>query len=333
MKGSLQISAAEIEKYAYCPLNWWLYRQGTPAVGTGTEEGRKRHQSLAEDLTHIIRREEGARQWETLVLYFAIGASVVAVFGLTLLETLDIRIAGILSVLSLIWLLAATYLLYRAESIELTEERLVLERLLVVFAMVATVTALLSISLAFLEDRTIASILEVVALVWLVGASFFLYKSLRNLEDARRFRSVKGIGHLGIAYVDNPEEGAELLVSEAHGLSGRPDYVLEDDGSLIPVEVKSGRRPRGPLFSHILQLAAYCLLVEEVYGKRPPYGLLKYGDIVHEIEYTDDLKQLLLSKLEEMRKVAANGEAHRNHNRPGKCANCSRRHACPERLT
>jgi CRISPR-associated exonuclease Cas4 len=41
---------------------------------------------------------------------------------------------------------------------------------------------------------------------------------------------------------------------------------------------------------------------------------------------------LLLQKLGEMRGAIVKGEAHRNHNRPGKCIHCSRRSGCPERL-
>jgi CRISPR-associated exonuclease Cas4 len=41
---------------------------------------------------------------------------------------------------------------------------------------------------------------------------------------------------------------------------------------------------------------------------------------------------MLLEKLEEMRKLMRSGEVHRNHNRPGKCASCSRRESCPEKL-
>ncbi len=332
MKRGTQISAAEIEKFAYCPLNWWLYTQGVAAKGVEQEKGREQHRSLAEDLTLILQKEQRAGQWERLVLYFALGSSLVAVFGVTLLGLIDVRFGVILSVLSLIWLLAATFLLYRAETMVSPNERLVLERLMVVFAMVATVIALLSLSLSFLQDMAVASVLEVVALLWLIGASFFLYKSLHDLEDARSFRTVRKLGDESIAYVDNPSQGPELLSSEEHGLTGRPDFILQDDGHVIPVEVKMGRRPRGPLFSHILQLAAYCLLVEEETGQRPPYGLLRYGDAVHEIEYSDDLRNLLLSKLEEMRTIAKTGEAHRNHNRRGKCVSCSRRHACAEKL-
>lgn len=332
VKSGSQISAGEIEKYGYCPLNWWLYRQGVSADDERLEEGQRRHESLANDLTHILRAEERARQWERLVLYFALAASVVAIFGLTILGQLDPRYGLILVILSLIWLLAATFLLYRAETLVSQEDRLVVERLLVIFAMVATVIALLVLSLAFLNDPILAAIFEVVALLWLVGASFFLYKSLRDVAEAQTTRASRKLGEQSIAYVDGARGGGSLLTSTDHDLTGRPDFILQDGGQMIPVEVKTGRRPRGPLFSHILQLAAYCLLVEEHTGQRPPYGLLRYGETVHEIEYDDDLRNLVLGKLAEMRGALAQGEAHRNHNRPGKCEHCSRRHACPERL-
>ncbi len=60
--------------------------------------------------------------------------------------------------------------------------------------------------------------------------------------------------------------------------------------------------------------------------------MIRYGDGSHDIEYNDDLKRLVLQKMGEMRACIAKGEAHRNHNRPGKCLHCSRRSVCPERL-
>jgi len=96
--------------------------------------------------------------------------------------------------------------------------------------------------------------------------------------------------------------------------------------------MKTGRNPRGPLFSHILQTATYCLLLEEEYGKPPPFGLLRYENSQHEIDYTQDLKKLVLSKLIEMRELMETENVHRNHNRKGKCVHCSRRGKCPERL-
>ncbi|MEM3252554.1 MAG: Dna2/Cas4 domain-containing protein, partial [Thermoplasmata archaeon] len=103
-------------------------------------------------------------------------------------------------------------------------------------------------------------------------------------------------------------------------------------GDYIPVEYKSGRVPRGPLFSHIIQVTAYCILVEEKYGKTPPYGIIKYGKKDFQIEYTDDLKELVLKKVAEIKRAEITGIAHRNHNNPGRCLGCSRREFCDEKL-
>ena len=133
-------------------------------------------------------------------------------------------------------------------------------------------------------------------------------------------------------YIDSAAERPKLFVSKKHGLSGRPDAVVMDGEHHIPVELKTGRVPRGPLFSHILQVVAYCVLLEDEYGRAPPYGIIRYGETAFEIEYNEDQKKLLLQKLAEMRLAITKGEAHRNHSRPGKCIHCSRRAGCPERL-
>jgi CRISPR-associated exonuclease Cas4 len=70
------------------------------------------------------------------------------------------------------------------------------------------------------------------------------------------------------------------LRSERFRLVGRPDILRRGaDGRLIPVEVK--RRPAppgGPYRSHVVQVWAYCLLIEEVDGFAPPFGLVRYLD-------------------------------------------------------
>ncbi len=72
------------------------------------------------------------------------------------------------------------------------------------------------------------------------------------------------------------------MSSQVHGLVGRPDELRRSpDGRVVPVEVKSSRGPapgRPPYFSHVLQLYAYCQIVEDRYGAAPPYGLLIYND-------------------------------------------------------
>ena len=72
-----------------------------------------------------------------------------------------------------------------------------------------------------------------------------------------------------------------------------------------------------------------------MHGKAPPGGQLRYGldSEPHTVVWEPKLKAIVLEKLEEMNDALAGRiEVHRNHNRPGKCRNCSRRKGCPERL-
>ncbi len=72
------------------------------------------------------------------------------------------------------------------------------------------------------------------------------------------------------------------MSSRVHGLVGGPDELRRSpDGRVVPVEVKSSRGPppgRPPYFSHVLQLYAYCQIVEDQRGVTLPYGLLIYAD-------------------------------------------------------
>jgi CRISPR-associated exonuclease Cas4 len=319
-----------VEKFGYCPLTWWLSRNLAPEEGEGLAAGETKHEAIAEDLKGIEVHETRAREAEVGVMYFAIAATLVATVGLTFLGE-GLRISELVSAIALIWLLTAVYFLYRADRIATPVERLLAERVILISAMTAAVIAIAAVSFRGVQNENLASGFEALALGWLIGASVFLYGSLRSTQIASATRQRHRIAGQ-LAYVDSARERPKVFVSERHGLSGRPDHVVVEGDHHIPVEVKTGRVPRGPLFSHILQVAAYCLLMEEEYGRAPPYGILRYGDVSHEIEYNDDLKRLLLTKLAEMRAAAAKGEAHRNHNRPGKCIGCSRRAACPERL-
>jgi CRISPR-associated exonuclease Cas4 len=128
------------------------------------------------------------------------------------------------------------------------------------------------------------------------------------------------------------------LVSEPLELIGRPDYLIEAEGSVVPVEAKSTNCPPGgrPYDSHLAQLAAYCLLVEDVLGATVPYGLVKYRDREVRVEYTDEMRASALALIEEMKEdinASANGEeVHRSHDDPRRCAGCSLRDVCTESL-
>jgi len=116
------------------------------------------------------------------------------------------------------------------------------------------------------------------------------------------------------------------------GLTGKPDYVVERRGRLVPVEVKSGWAPEEPYDSHIMQLASYCYLLEHTYKKRPPYGLLKYKNRTFSIHYTDELHQNVIDLVEEIRSQKEFGEPDRSHENPGRCERCGFRFDCDQRL-
>jgi CRISPR-associated exonuclease Cas4 len=166
----------------------------------------------------------------------------------------------------------------------------------------------------YLSQPELAIILEIIALLWLIAASLALYVSIQNGRKAREIRERRAIQG-EIKYVDDGKP--RMLRSDRLGLQGRPDYILEVEGDMVPVELKSGRTPKGPLFSHILQLAAYSVLLEDE-GEKVTHGILRYEEAEHEIEYNQDLRRMVVSKLDEMRVLMKNGEVHRNHHRP-KC--------------
>jgi len=330
--GPPTISAGDLEKYGYCALNWWRSLGSADGVGPETVEGERRHEEVAAELKGIEVHEIRAKESETTVMYLAIGASIAAILGIAFFTPATVQVVQILSAIALIWILAAVFFLYRAETLVTKEQKLYAERTILVFSIVGAVLA--SVAVSFLEtDRVLAQIAVAAALLWLIVASWFLYRSMKSLEVARRARERHGVGGAEVRYVDSDAEKPKVFVSRKYGLTGRPDAVLLAGDVHVPVEVKTGRTPRGPLFSHILQIAAYCVLVEEEFGKPPPYGVIRYDTASHEIEYNEDLRKLVSGKLDEMRAALSRGvPVHRNHNRPGKCIGCSRREGCPERL-
>lgn len=322
------ISAGDIEKYSYCPLSWWLSLE-KEEHSEPLAQGVKRHERLGKSLWKIDSGEKSARDSERIVFWWAMVATALAVVGLELLPFENaVELSTILGAVALIWILAALFFLYKAARSTIESTVMSYEKIILVFAIVAVVVAVNAVAFV-VEDFRLAEILEALAIVWLAGASYFLYRSLRStgiVDSLRKEFRVKG----KIEYID--VDNTKVFKSERYGMSGTPDYVIKVGENVIPVEEKTGRTPKGPLFSHILQIATYCLLIEDVTGKAPPYGLLKYPEHEHEIEYNEDLKKMLLQKAAEMREILKLGNAHRNHNRPGKCVHCSRRDVCPEKL-
>lgn len=153
---------------------------------------------------------------------------------------------------------------------------------------------------------------------------------------AKVLRRKSGLPEGEIVYDDAGGADNEELYSAQYGLRGKPDYLLaaKNDSGLIPVEVKSGNAPRNgkPYASHVMQLAVYFLLVEDVLDEDVPYGLIRYRDRSLRVENSDELREELFAVLDEMREILHEGFANRSHNHARRCAGCSVAYACDERL-
>jgi len=152
---------------------------------------------------------------------------------------------------------------------------------------------------------------------------------------ARSARQESGLPAGRIAYVDTGawNRCERPLFSRRYRLTGRPDYIVHSaEGDIIPVEVKTGASPRQPYAAHVLQLAAYCLLVAEQEGRQPPYGIVKYPASAFEVPYTPELQADLLATLEAMRCALDAADVEPNHDDPRRCGGCGYREECEHSL-
>jgi CRISPR-associated exonuclease Cas4 len=137
-----------------------------------------------------------------------------------------------------------------------------------------------------------------------------------------------------VVYTDTRTWGpvGQPLFDPQLGLTGKPDYLVEQNGRLIPVEVKTGRTPEAPYDSHIYQVAVYCLLVHKTYGKRPPYGILHYPGRDFAVDYTPALESALLDLLVTIRRDEHRPDVKRSHEDPQRCRHCGYLNTCDQKL-
>jgi CRISPR-associated exonuclease Cas4 len=167
-------------------------------------------------------------------------------------------------------------------------------------------------------------------------ALFLLLVGIAAILWSRRAKRAAGLPAGQVIYADTSrwQRAERPLFSREHQLTGKPDYLVRGNRAIVPVEVKSSRTPAdGPREGHLLQLAAYCLLVEETEGVRPTFGIIKYADEAFRVDNTPELDRALLATLDAMRRDLARGQAQRSHADPARCRRCGVRAACDERLT
>jgi CRISPR-associated exonuclease Cas4 len=170
------------------------------------------------------------------------------------------------------------------------------------------------------------------ALAFFALAAAILFLRLAHIE-----RAATGLPFdARIVYADTGawRRVEQPLFTRRYALAGKPDYVVEQNESVIPVEVKPNRTAPAPRDSDVMQLAAYGLLVEETMarGRAVPYGLLKYRDAVFQIDFTDKLRADLIDLMESMRCDVAEHDVARSHTESRRCRACGYRAECDQAL-
>lgn len=166
--------------------------------------------------------------------------------------------------------------------------------------------------------------------ILILVAVAFLVIALRMRATVQNEKRTYGIPEGLILYSDL-NVPAEPLFSKRFRLVGKPDYIVQNEDRYIPVEVKSGSQPH-PQHNHVLQLAAYCQILEDVSGTFVPEGILVFNNVPYTIAFDPQLRFELASVMNLMRTSLYDGVVVRNHQEPGRCRRCSLRRYCDDRM-
>jgi len=364
---ALPVSASDLERHEYCPLSWSLSRQGNSGQGEAIVAGIKRHTEIHEKMKSFQEIQSQKRRsitiwtwWFSVIIALSIDAIA---FNYIDEVVTPIIMAQYLTMWSFTTLLVGFVTIsvpWRSwigldETISRQKTKFLATkddftyfwepkgfiggwfeagRIEASLLFGSIVLGLHAIALAGAKDREQATfILFITAMIWTLAASWQLQRMLLSENVLQTMKQEIDIDtESEVAYSDD-DSNSHLLVDEKIGLRGRPDQIVIVDGEFIPFEQKTGKVPINPHPSHRMQLLAYLHLVEINTKKSSPYGVLRYGkENLHQIPWNDFSKQELRDAVTEVQRLMVQGGAIRNHNRPGKCRNCSRLYACDESL-
>ena len=146
---------------------------------------------------------------------------------------------------------------------------------------------------------------------------------------AERHRAL-GLPEGELVYEDADGLG-EPLSSSGYPLVGKPDYVVKlADGRPVPIELKLNVHDvTAPHSNHMIQLAAYCLILEDYFVQAPTHGILRYADREFTVEYTPALKKKVIRLLTEMARCNEQQPPPLAKQRVAKCRVCTFQAICP----
>jgi CRISPR-associated exonuclease Cas4 len=151
----------------------------------------------------------------------------------------------------------------------------------------------------------------------------------RSQLIAERHRAL-GLPEGELVYEDANGLG-EPLSSSNYPLVGKPDYVVKlADGRPVPIELKLNVHDvTAPHSNHMIQLAAYCLILEDYFVQAPTHGILRYADREFTVEYTPALKKKVIRLLTEMARCNEQQPPPLAKQRVAKCRACTFQAICP----
>ncbi len=133
-----------------------------------------------------------------------------------------------------------------------------------------------------------------------------------------------------LVYEDADGQG-EPLTSEQYPLVGKPDYIIKlDDGRFVPIELKLNvHDATAPYSNHVIQVAAYCLILEDYAEVPPTHGILRYADREFSVEYTPALRRKVIRLLNEMQQCNERQAPALARQKASKCRVCTYQPICP----
>lgn len=364
---ALPVSASDLERHEYCPLSWSLSREGNSGQGEALVAGIKRHAEIHNKMESFKTTQSEMRRsvtiwtwWFSVVIALSVDALAFNYIGEVGTTIQLARYLALWSATTLFVGLIAISVPWRSwiglnETIPRQKTKFLATtddftyfwepkgfiggwfeagRVEASLLFGSIVLGLHAIALMAAKDREQAAfILFITAMTWTLAASWQLQRMLLSENTLQAMKEDINIEEeVEIAYSDD-DSTSNLLIDKQTGLRGRPDQIVIVDGEFIPVEQKTGKVPFNPHASHRMQLLAYLHLVEINTKKSSPYGVLRYGkESLHQIPWNDVAKKELQDAVREVQRLMVEGGALRNHERPGKCRNCSRLYACTDSL-
>lgn len=154
-------------------------------------------------------------------------------------------------------------------------------------------------------------------------------RHLRRRRLIEERRHVLGLPTGELVYEDADGQG-EMLSSSQYPLAGKPDYVIQlPDGRPVPIELKSDVRDvTAPHSHHMMQVAAYCLILEDYFELPPTHGILRYADSEFTVEYTPALRKKVIRVLSEMEHCTEKQPPPLVRQRATKCRACAFQPIC-----